>query len=388
MLANLPPRASYIEIDTNALAHNFQVIAKVVGAGMGIMAVVKANGYGVGAIEASRVFIQQGACYLGVATLEEALELRAVFEDIPILILGFTPDHMAQTLIEQRITQTIFSLKQAQHFSQIALSLKQKLKVHIKIDTGMSRLGFFPTQQSAQIITQIAQLKGLELEGIFTHHSNADALYKNYAQQQAEQFVGFLEQLAKLGLNFKYQHMANSAAALSMPSYGLNLVRAGLALYGLHPSIYTQDALEKKGFSLRHVLTLKAHIISLKEIPAGRLVGYGEDYYCLQNTRVGVLPLGYGDGFSKILGNKAWGLLHGQKVPIIGGVCMDQCFIDVSAIPAQEGDEVILLGDPASGAMGAGDIAKILGIINYEAITMLTKRLPRVFSLKPNFVLE
>ncbi|WP_121022395.1 alanine racemase [Helicobacter vulpis] len=375
----LPTRASYVEVSTHALVHNFQVMRALLGAKMSIMAVVKANAYGCGALEASRVFVEQGVEYLGVATFDEALELRARFEKVPILILGFTPDHMAQELIQANITQTLFCEKQARHFSQTALKLGRKLKVHIKIDTGMSRLGYFPTPKAAHAIAQIAQLKGLELEGIFTHHSNADALYKNYAQQQATRFVEFLDQLGRMGLEFKYQHMANSACALSMPSYGMNLARIGLALYGLHPSIYTQDTLEKKGFALRHVLTLKAQIVSLKDIPAGRLVGYGEDYYCTQTTRVGVLPLGYGDGFSKILGNKAWGLLHGQRVPVIGGVCMDQCFIDVGDIKAQEGDEVILLGDPQSGAMGAGDIAKILGIINYEAITMLTKRLPRVY---------
>ncbi|WP_120945812.1 alanine racemase [Helicobacter labacensis] len=374
-----PTRASYVEIDTHALAHNFQVMRALLGNEITIMAVVKANAYGVGVLEASRIFIEQGAGYLGVATYDEALELRARFEKAPILILGFTPSHMAQGLIQANITQTLFCEKQARYFSEVACQLGRKFKVHIKVDTGMSRLGFFPTQQSALVIAKIAQLKGLELEGIFTHHSNADALYKTYAHEQATRFVEFIDQLKGMGLEFKYQHMANSACALSMPSYGMNLARVGLALYGLHPSIYTQDALEKKGFSLRHVLTLKAQIVSLKDIPAGRLVGYGEDYYCMKNTRVGVLPLGYGDGFSKILGNKAWGLLHGQKVPIIGGVCMDQCFINVGDIKAQEGDEVILLGEPASGAMGAGDIAKILGIINYEAITMLTKRLPRVY---------
>ncbi|TSA86676.1 alanine racemase [Helicobacter mehlei] len=377
MLANQPPRASYVEVSTAALAHNFGVIQQACQ--MPLMAVVKANAYGAGALGASHVFIEQGAIYLGVATLDEALELRQEFSKIPILILGFTPDHMAQTLVEQRITQTIFSLKQAQHFSEVALSLKQTLKVHIKIDTGMSRLGFLPTQQNAKQVAKIAQLKGLEVEGIFTHHSNADALYKTYALEQAGRFMDFLNQLKVLGLEFKYRHMANSAAALSMENYGLDLARAGLALYGLHPSIYTEDALNKKGLELQHAITLKAQIVSLKNIEAGRLVGYGEGYYCLAPTKVGVLPLGYGDGFSKILGNKAWGLLHGQQVPIIGGVCMDQCFIDVGDIPTQEGDEVILLGDPQSGAMGASDVAKILGIINYESITMLTRRLPRVY---------
>ncbi|WP_205435883.1 alanine racemase [Helicobacter suis] len=371
-------RASYIEIDTKALAHNFKVISKVAD-GMAIMAVVKANAYGVGALEASRVFIEQGASYLGVATYEEALEVRLHFASIPILILGFTPTHMAEELIKNHITQTLFSYEQACYFSQVALSLKQKLKVHIKIDTGMSRLGFFPTEQSANTIAKIARLKGLEVEGIFTHHSNADSLYKGYATMQAERFIEFLDLLDQLGLSFKYRHMANSAATISMPNYGLDMARVGLALYGLHPSIYTQDALLKKGFELKNVLTLKAQIVSLKEIPAGRLIGYGEDFYCLEPTRVGVLPLGYGDGFSKVLGNKAWGLLHGKKIPIIGGVCMDQCFVDLGVIQAKEGDTVILLGDPKSGAMGAGDIAKILGIINYEAITMLTKRLPRIY---------
>ncbi|BCZ16734.1 Alanine racemase Alr [Helicobacter sp. NHP19-003] len=378
MQESLPPRASFVEVNAAALAHNFSVIRKVCQ--MPLMAVVKANAYGAGVLGASRVFVKQGAIYLGVATLDEALELRTEFKDIPILILGYTPDHMAKTLVEQKITQTIFSLKQAEHFSQVALSLKQKLKVHVKVDTGMSRLGFLPTKENAYEVVKIAKLKGLEVEGIFTHHSNADAMFKNYALEQAIRFLDFLAKLKNLGLEFKYRHMANSAAALSMDNYGLDLARAGLALYGLHPSIYTQDALNKKGFELQHAITLKAQIVSLKTIEAGQLVGYGEGYYCLEPTRVGVLPLGYGDGISKVLGNKAWGLLHGQKVPIIGGVCMDQCFIDVGKIEAQEGDEVILLGDPQSGAMGAGDVSKILGIINYEAITMLTRRLPRIYT--------
>ncbi|GMB93984.1 Alanine racemase Alr [Helicobacter heilmannii] len=377
MQENHPSRASFVEVDTTALAHNFSLIKEVCQ--MPLMAVVKANAYGAGAIGASRVFVKQGAIYLGVATLDEALELRTEFKDIPILILGYTPDHMAKTLIENHITQTLFSHKQATHFSEVALKLKQKLKVHIKVDTGMSRLGFLPTKENAHEVIKIAKLKGLEVEGIFTHHSNADAMFKNYALEQVARFLDFLAQLKNLGLEFKYRHMANSAAALSMDNYGLDLARAGLALYGLHPSIYTEDALKKKSLELRNVITLKAQIVSLKTIEKGRLVGYGEGYYCLQDTRVGVLPLGYGDGISKILGNKAWGLLHGQKVPVIGGVCMDQCFINVGDVQAQEGDEAILLGDPKSGAMGASDIAKMLGIINYEAITMLTRRLPRIY---------
>ncbi|WP_104748964.1 alanine racemase [Helicobacter cetorum] len=376
-------RASFVEVNTASLRHNFNLVKTTIPKDAHIMAVVKANAYGAGAIKTSEIFLQEGANYLGVATLDEALELRSHFSKTPILILGYSPSCNAQILIDNDLSATIFSLKQAEYFSQTALKAKKRLKAHLKIDTGMHRLGLEPTFKSIEIIEKICALKGLEVEGIFTHLSNADSKIKTHAKNQMKAFNAFLEQLLDKKIDFKYRHAYNSAGILSLCNGSenslLNLYRPGIMLYGFYPSREVQIASQTQGRFLHNVISLKAKIVQIKSVKKGEFVGYGEHFYTDEETLVGTLALGYADGLARTLGNRIQVAINNQLAPLIGKVCMDQCFIKLNNIQAKEGDEVILFGDKSTKASDANDIAMLLETISYEVISTLSKRLERVY---------
>ncbi|EJB46066.1 alanine racemase [Helicobacter pylori] len=373
-------RASFVEVNTASLRHNFDAVKSIVPKDACVMAVVKANAYGAGAIKASEIFLQEGANYLGVATLDEALELRSHFPKTPILILGYSPNTNASMLIDNDLSAMVFSLEQAEVFSQMALKSKKRLKVHLKIDTGMHRLGLEPTFKSIETIKKIRTLKGLEVEGIFTHLSNADANIKTHAKNQMKAFNAFLEQLLNQKIEFKYRHAYNSAGILSLCNGNenrlLNLYRPGIMLYGFYPS---NEMKESSQTILKNVISLKAQIVQIKRVKKGELIGYGEHFYTNEETLVGVLALGYADGLVRALGNRIQVAINNQLAPLIGKVCMDQCFVKLNDIEAKEGDEVILFGDKSAKANDASEIATLLNTIPYEVISTLSKRLERVY---------
>ncbi|MGL2681967.1 alanine racemase [Helicobacter pylori] len=373
-------RASFVEVDTASLRHNFDAVKSIVPKDACVMAVVKANAYGAGAIKASEIFLQEGANYLGVATLDEALELRSHFSQTPILILGYSPNANASMLIDNDLSAMVFSLEQAEVFSQVALKAKKRLKIHLKIDTGMHRLGLEPTFKSVEIIKKIRALKGLEVEGIFTHLSNADANIKTHAKNQMKAFNAFLEQLLDQKIEFQYRHAYNSAGILSLCNGNenrlLNLYRPGIMLYGFYPS---SEMKESCPTILKNVISLKARIVQIKRVKKGELIGYGEHFYTNEETLVGVLALGYADGLVRALGNRIQVAINNQLAPLIGKVCMDQCFVKLNNIEAKEGDEVILFGDKSAKANDASEIATLLNTIPYEVISTLSKRLERVY---------
>ncbi len=373
-------RASFVEVNTASLRHNFSAVKSIVPKDACVMAVVKANAYGAGAIKASEIFLQEGANYLGVATLDEALELRSHFSKTPILILGYSPNANASMLIDNDLSAMIFSLEQAEVFSQMALKAKKRLKVHLKIDTGMHRLGLEPNFKSIEIIKKIRALKGLEIEGIFTHLSNADAKIKTHAKNQMKAFNAFLEQLLDQKIEFQYRHAYNSAGILSLCNGNenrlLNLYRPGIMLYGFYPS---NEMKESCPTILKNVISLKAQIVQIRSVKKGEFIGYGEHFYTNEETLVGVLALGYADGLMRALGNRIQVAINNQSVPLIGKVCMDQCFVKLNNIQAKEGDEVILFGDKSAKANDASEIAVLLNTIAYETISTLSKRLERVY---------
>ncbi|WQT31534.1 alanine racemase [Helicobacter pylori] len=373
-------RASFVEVDTASLRHNFSAVKSIVPKDACVMAVVKANAYGAGAIKASEIFLQEGANYLGVATLDEALELRSHFSKTPILILGYSPNANASMLIDNDLSAMIFSLEQAEVFSQMALKAKKRLKVHLKIDTGMHRLGLEPNFKSIETIKKIRTLKGLEVEGIFTHLSNADANIKTHAKNQMKAFNAFLEQLLNQKIEFQYRHAYNSAGILSLCNGNenrlLNLYRPGIMLYGFYPS---NEMKESSQTILKNVISLKARIVQIKRVKKGEFIGYGEHFYTNEETLVGVLALGYADGLVRALGNRIQVAINNQLAPLIGKVCMDQCFVKLNDIEAKEGDEVILFGDKSAKANDASEIAALLNTIAYETISTLSKRLERVY---------
>ncbi|GAA6952342.1 alanine racemase [Helicobacter pylori] len=373
-------RASFVEVDTASLRHNFSAVKSIVPKDAHIMAVVKANAYGAGAIKASEIFLQEGANYLGVATLDEALELRSHFSKTPILILGYSPNANASMLIDNDLSAMIFSLEQAEVFSQMALKSQKRLKIHLKIDTGMHRLGLEPNSKSIEIIKKIRTLKGLEIEGIFTHLSNADAKIKTHAKNQMKTFNAFLEQLLDQKIEFQYRHAYNSAGILSLCNGNenrfLNLYRPGIMLYGFYPSNGMKETCPT---ILKNVISLKAQIVQIRSVKKGEFIGYGEHFYTNEETLVGVLALGYADGLVRALGNRIQVAINNQLAPLIGKVCMDQCFVKLNNIQAKEGDEVILFGDKSAKANDASEIAVLLNTIPYETISTLSKRLERVY---------
>ncbi len=373
-------RASFVEVNTASLRHNFSAVKRIVPKDAHIMAVVKANAYGAGAIKASEIFLQEGANYLGVATLDEALELRSHFSKTPILILGYSPNSNASMLIDNDLSAMIFSLEQAEVFSQTALKSQKRLKIHLKIDTGMHRLGLEPNFKSIEIIKKIRALKGLEVEGIFTHLSNADANIKTHAKNQMKAFNAFLEQLLNQKIEFQYRHAYNSAGILSLCNGNknrfLNLYRPGIMLYGFYPSNGMKETCPT---ILKNVISLKAQIVQIRSVKKGEFIGYGEHFYTNEETLVGVLALGYADGLVRALGNRIQVAINNQLAPLIGKVCMDQCFVKLNNIEAKEGDEVILFGDKSAKANDASEIAALLNTIPYETISTLSKRLERVY---------
>ncbi|WQV58206.1 alanine racemase [Helicobacter pylori] len=373
-------RASFVEVNTHSLRHNFHAVKSIVPKDACVMAVVKANAYGAGAIKASEIFLQEGANYLGVAALDEALELRSHFSQTPILILGYSPNANASMLIDNDLSAMVFSLEQAEVFSQMALKSQKRLKIHLKIDTGMHRLGLEPTFKSIETIKKIRALKGLEVEGIFTHLSNADAKIKTHAKNQMKAFNAFLEQLLNQKIEFQYRHAYNSAGILSLCNGNenrlLNLYRPGIMLYGFYPS---NEMKESSQTILKNVISLKAQIVQIKRVKKGEFIGYGEHFYTNEETLVGVLALGYADGLVRALGNRIQVAINNQLAPLIGKVCMDQCFVKLNGIEAKEGDEVILFGDKSAKANDASEIATLLNTIPYETISTLSKRLERVY---------
>ncbi|GAA7569811.1 alanine racemase [Helicobacter pylori] len=373
-------RASFVEVNTASLRHNFNAVKSIVPKDACVMAVVKANAYGAGALKASEIFLQEGANYLGVATLDEALELRSHFSQTPILILGYSPNTNASMLIDNDLSAMVFSLEQAEVFSQVALKSQKRLKIHLKIDTGMHRLGLEPTFKSIETIKKIRALKGLEVEGIFTHLSNADANIKTHAKNQMKAFNAFLEQLLDQKIEFQYRHAYNSAGILSLCNGNenrlLNLYRPGIMLYGFYPS---NEMKESSQTILKNVISLKARIVQIKRVKKGEFIGYGEHFYTNEETLVGVLALGYADGLMRALGNRIQVAINNQLAPLIGKVCMDQCFVKLNDIEAKEGDEVILFGDKSAKANDASEIAALLNTIPYETISTLSKRLERVY---------
>ncbi|GHQ72282.1 alanine racemase [Helicobacter pylori] len=373
-------RASFVEVNTASLRHNFSAVKSIVPKDAHIMAVVKANAYGAGAIKASEIFLQEGAHYLGVATLDEALELRSHFPKTPILILGYSPNSNASMLIDNDLSAMIFSLEQAEVFSQMALKSQKRLKIHLKIDTGMHRLGLEPNFKSIEIIKKIRALKGLEVEGIFTHLSNADTKIKTHAKNQMKAFNAFLEQLLDQKIEFQYRHAYNSAGILSLCNGNenrfLNLYRPGIMLYGFYPSNGMKESCPT---ILKNVISLKAQIVQIRSVKKGEFIGYGEHFYTNEETLVGTLALGYADGLVRDLGNRIQVAINNQLAPLIGKVCMDQCFVKLNNIQAKEGDEVILFGDKSAKANDASEIAALLNTIPYETISTLSKRLERVY---------
>lgn len=374
-MGGYPLRPTRAEIDLEAIAHNVREFRRIVPGGTRLMAVVKADGYGHGAVAVAHRAVSAGASFLGTALVEEALELRQSGITCPILVLGFTPGEYAALLCEHGIIPTVFSLPEAKAFAAAAFNRGGSLPVHVEIDTGMSRSGYSPCENAEDFIETVASLPGLELAGLFTHFASADHDDPEVARWQMGRFWALIKQLENRGLHIPLKHAANSAAALLLPETRLDMVRIGISLYGLYPANRARAAV-----ALRPAMTLKTRVVSLKQVPAGTSVSYGCTYTTDKPSLLGTLPVGYGDGYPRLLSNRGQVLIRGRRVPVVGRVCMDQLVVDMIDVPdACLGDEAVLFGRQGGGEITVDEVASWLSTINYEVVTTVSKRVPRVY---------
>jgi alanine racemase len=365
-------RPTWAEIDLSAIEHNLKQAKSLIGNNTKILAVLKADAYGHGAVEVVKRINNCAVEYFGVATVPEAIELRLNKIDKPILLLTTFSHHEIQALIRYRITPTIADLKEGEYLNNKLSKLKKILPIHIKIDTGMGRIGIWH-KDSIRLIKKLSELKYLFLEGIYTHFPSADE-DKVFTNSQIDSFSRLLGDLGKNNIVIPLRHIANSAAVISCKNSYLNLVRPGLMLYGLYP-----DARLKKIIRLKPAMSFKTRIVFLKEISAGRSVSYGRTFIAKKKTKVATLPVGYADGYNRILSNRADVLVRGRRCPVIGRICMDQMMIDVTGINAKLKDEVVLFGRQNESEISVEEIASLCSTIPYEVVCWVSKRVPRKY---------
>lgn len=365
------------EIDLDAILHNMEQMHCLVASGTKLMAVLKTDGYGHGAIPIARELEKVDYVYgYAVAAEEEALALRADGVKKPVLILGYTFPEQYETLLQAQITQTIFTLKAARQLSEAAGRLRVTAHIHIKLDTGMGRVGFLVSEKSADEIAQIAALPHIMIEGMFTHFAKADEADKTSANKQLSQFLHMADMLDARGVHIPLLHCSNSAGILDLPQANLDIVRAGITLYGLHPS----EEVHLERMDMRPALSLKSQVVHVKTLPAGYGISYGATYVTSDVRRIATIPVGYGDGYARSLSNQGEVLIRGRRVPICGRVCMDQFMVDVTDIPGVcVGDTVTLIGTDGAEHITLEELGERSGRFNYEFACDLGKRIPRVF---------
>ena len=362
--------STWLEIDLDAIRNNVRAIRRRTQ--VMVMAVIKANGYGHGALQVARAAIEAGAEWCGVARIEEALTLREQGIGSEIMVLGYTPPALIPEAIRQGIHVAVYDPRMAEAYLENAQKVPGRLKAHIKVETGMGRLGMVP-EKAAAFLADYHGHEKLEIDGIFTHFARADEPDVDTTQEQLARFIVLLEQLRQGGLLPKTVHTSNSAAMINFPQTYFDMVRPGIALYGLNPS---PDSLLPAEF--QPALTWKARLTSLRLLPPGHGVSYGHQYTTQGEERIGVIPVGYGDGYRRVAGQQV--LVRGQRVNVVGRVCMDQCMLQLDSVPeARVGDEVVLLGVQGGHRIGADDLAASWGTINYEVVCGLADRLPRIY---------
>ncbi len=363
--------SNWVEVDLKIVADNVHYLHQYTG--VHIMAIVKANGYGHGATAIAQAAIRGGATWLGVARIEEGLELRSTFPDIPILLLGYTPPAKYQTAIANDLSLTIWNIDQLNLAHQTAQDHKRKAKIHLKVDTGMSRLGV-QTDDGLKFAHQIVALPHVEFEGLFTHFARADESDPEPTDLQAALFQELVNKIKAQGIYPKVIHTANSAASITRPETLFDLVRTGILIYGLDPS----DECPAPP-SIRPALSWKSVISQIKVLPAGRGISYGHEYTTSKSERVGTVPVGYADGFRRTKNNIL--LVSGKRIPVIGRVCMDQIVVRLDLVPwVQEGEEVVLLGCQGEEQISAEELASRWNTNNYDVVCGIGQRVPRIYS--------
>lgn len=370
-------RPTWVEIDLNALRHNLLAIKKRVGPQIKILGIVKADAYGHGDYEVSRVLLDNGVEMLGIAILEEGIQLRDKGIKAPLLLLGGIFEEQIDTVIQYGLTPTVYDLKLAEVLSKRAYYFNTTTKVHVYVDTGMGSIGV-KYDKAIEFIKVVKNLKNLLIDGIYTHCSSSDEKDSAFTNLQIKRFRDVLTALDSMNARIPLRHMANSGAILGYPEAYFTMVRPGLSLYGLYPS---EDV--SRDIGIRPVMSFKTRVIHFKEMDTGDVVGYGRGYSIIKPTRVATLPLGYDDGYNRLLSNQGEVLIRGKKAFVIGRVCMDQCFVDVTNIKdVSVGDEVVLYGRQGQETIPIESIAKQLNTIPYEVTCSISKRVPRIYTNK------
>lgn len=367
----------YAKIDLDAVAWNMEQMKKNLKEGTEMVAVIKTDGYGHGAVQVASMLESYDYVWgYAVATLDEAVVLRAAEIQKPILVLGCIFPDQYWEMLKYEIRMNVYTKEMAEAISALAVEKGEQAYVHIKLDTGMARLGFSAEESSIEEIKEIAELPNLVLEGVFTHFAKADEEDKAFTIMQLEKFEWMTQRLEEEGVTFPYVHASNSAGIIDIRRADYNLVRAGIAIYGLYPS----EEVDKEKVQLKPALSLKSHIAFVKDIPAGTPVSYGGDFVSEHQMRIATIPIGYGDGYPRSLSDTGYVLIRGKKAPIIGRICMDQFMVDVSDIPEVKfGDKVTLIGRDQEEYLPVEKLSELSGRFNYEFVCDLGKRIPRVY---------
>jgi len=367
-------------IDLDAVQKNIQNLKQITKKCCKFMAVVKADGYGHGAVSVAQKALQSGADWLGVARLDEALELRQSGIDAPLLVFGYIHPSQAAIIKDFNLVATVYGLKMASDLSNKAKLLNKRVKVHLKVDTGMGRVGTVidntAGKQVLKEIRQIVRLPGIDLNGIYTHFAAADCKDRTYTGLQIELFASLLNDLKKEGIEFETRHAANSAGIIEFPQAHFDMVRAGISIYGLYPSC----DVDQTKVNLFPAMTLKSVVTAVRKVPRGFYVSYGMTHKTQKQTRLASIPIGYADGFSRQFSSNGTMLVKGLRAPIVGRVCMDQTMIDVGDISnVKTGDEVVLIGSQGDESLYADELANRINTINYEIVSALTSRVKRTY---------
>jgi alanine racemase len=368
-------RPVWEEVNLDNLANNMKNIRARVKS-KELFAVVKADAYGHGAVEAAPVLLENGATRLAIAVSSEGVELRKAGLECPIMILGYTPETLFADILEYDLEPTLFGYEYAEKLSKAAAAAGKTVKIHIKVDTGMGRIGFLPNEESVAEAVKISKLPSLEIEGLFSHFSTADELNKEYSNYQYKNYTWFMERLLENGVKINIRDIDNSAAIMDLPETNLDGVRPGIIMYGYYPS----DEVDKSVLDIKPVMTLKACLLHVKTLEEGQYIGYGRKFKTERKSVIGTIGIGYADGYTRMLSKKAKVIINGKFAPVVGNICMDQCMIDLTdAGEVKAGDEVILMGTDGTLKFDADDIAPLLGTINYEVLCMIGRRVPRVY---------
>jgi alanine racemase len=368
---NIGYRPTWAEVNLDNVAYNFRQIKKLVSPGVKVMVTVKADAYGHGLIPVAKRLCACGVDYLGVASIDEGVKLREANIDVPVLVLGLVLQEDVEPLCTYNLTATVCTKELALELSKTAKRFKKPIRVHIKVDTGMGRIGVMH-QDAFEIVKYIHRLKFIHIEGIFTHLAFAD-MNKEFTLHQIELFNNLLEKLRVQGIHIPFTHAANSAGLINCKKGHFNMVRPGLITYGLYPA-------KGLGITLRPVLSLRTKVVYVKKVPGGYGISYGHIYVTKAATTIATLPIGYGDGYPRNLSNLASVLVKGKRFKISGRVCMDQIMVDVGHLPVKAGDEVALIGSQGKNKITVEELADLSGTIPYEIVCGLGSRIPRVYT--------